>query len=200
MDYKLFSLPIVGAIIGWIVIRIALTMLFRPRNPINVFGFKIQGILPKRKTELAHAIGHTVQKEFGLHNELKGILTDEDHLESFKAAIKNAVDNFVERRVTFTSPLLTSFLPYGAILKFKEKIANEIIRFMPELAEGLSSELENKLDLKEVVASKLEAYEISKIEEAVLNVSARELRQVKTLGAVVGFIIGGAQLVVILVF
>lgn len=196
MDYKLFSLPIIGAVIGWIANRIALRMLFRPRNPINVFGFKIQGVLPKRRTELAHAIGHTV-KEFGFHNDIKEILTDESHLESFKVAIKNAVDNFVERRLTFTSPLLTSFLPYGAILKFKEKITNEIIRFIPELAEGLTSELENKLDLKEIVVSKLEAYEMSRLEEIVLNISARELGYVKIIGAIVGFVVGAIQLLLI---
>lgn len=197
MDYKLFSLPIIGAIIGWIASRIALRMLFRPINPINVFGFKIQGVLPKRRTEFAHAIGHTMQKEFGFHNDIKNVLTDERHLESFKGAIKNAVDNFVERRLTFTSPLLTSFLPYGAILKFKERITNEIVRFIPELAEGLTSELENKLDLNEVVVSKLEAYEMSRIEEIVLNVSVKELRYVKIIGAFVGFLIGIIQLLMI---
>ena len=197
MDYKLFSLPVIGAIIGWMANRIALRMLFRPRNPINIFGFKIQGVFPKRRTELAHAIGHTAQKEFGFHNDIKGILTDGRHLESFKVAIKDAVDNFIERRLTFTSPILTSFLPYGAILKFKEKITNEIIRFIPELAEGLTSELENKLDLKDVVISKLEAYEMSRIEEIVLNVSVRELRHVKIFGAIVGFFIGIIQLLMI---
>lgn len=197
MDYKLFSLPIIGAIIGLIANHIALKLLFRPRNPINVFGLKIQGFFPKRRTELAHAIGHAVQNEFGFHNDIKEILTNGRHLESFKVAIKDAVDNFIERRLTFTSPLLTSLLPYGAILKFKEKITNEIMRFIPELAEGLTSELENKLDLKEVVVSKLEAYEISRIEEIVLDVSARELRHVKTIGAIVGFFIGIIQLLMI---
>ena len=74
----MFSLPVIGAIIGWMANRIALRMLFRPRNPINIFGFKIQGVFPKRRTELAHAIGHTVQKEFGFHNDIKEILTDDD--------------------------------------------------------------------------------------------------------------------------
>ncbi|HHT9125147.1 MAG TPA: DUF445 domain-containing protein [Candidatus Brocadiia bacterium] len=197
MDYKLFSLPIIGAIIGWMANRIALRMLFRPRNPIKIFGFKIQGVFPKRRTELAHAIGHTVQKEFEFHNDIKEILTDGKHLESFKAAIKDAVDNFIERRLTFTSPLLTSFLPYGAIVKFKEKITDEIMRFIPELAEGLTLELENKLDLKEAVVSKLEAYEMSRIEEIVLSISARELRYVKIIGAIIGFLIGVIQLLMI---
>jgi uncharacterized membrane protein YheB (UPF0754 family) len=197
MDYKMFSLPIIGAIIGWIANCIALKMLFRPINPINLFGFKIQGVLPKRRTEFAHAIGRTVQKEFGFHNDIKEILTDERHIESFKVAIKTAVDNFVERRLTFTSPLLTSFLPYGAILKFKDKITNEIVRFIPELAEGLTSELEKKLDLKEVVVSKLEAYEMSRLEEIVLNVSVKELRYVKIIGAIAGFLIGVIQLLMI---
>lgn len=197
MDYKLFVLPIIGAIIGWWANRIALKMLFRPVNPINVLGFKIQGLLPRRRTDLAHAIGHTVQKEFGLHNELKALLTDERHLESFRVAIREAVDNFIERRLTFSNPILTSFLSSGAIMKFKEKITNEIMRFIPELAEGLTSELENKLDLKEAVISKLEAYEMSKIEEVVLDVSVQELRYVKIFGAIVGFLIGAIQLLMI---
>ena len=60
---KLFLIVGIGAMIGWITNYIAIKMLFRPYKEMNFLFFKIQGLIPKRRSEIAVSIADTVQKE-----------------------------------------------------------------------------------------------------------------------------------------
>src|SRR3989338_4570246 len=62
MDYKIFIPPIAGAIIGWFTNYVAIKMLFRPYRPVNLLGYKLQGLIPKRRKEIAAGIAKTNTK------------------------------------------------------------------------------------------------------------------------------------------
>ena len=49
---KLVIMVIISAAIGWITNWVAIKMLFRPHNEINLGLFKIQGLIPKRRAEI----------------------------------------------------------------------------------------------------------------------------------------------------
>ena len=58
--------PIIGAIIGYGTNRIAIRMLFRPRNAKYLLGIRVPltpGIIPKSRDELAHSVGRAVAHE-----------------------------------------------------------------------------------------------------------------------------------------
>ena len=59
----LLFMVIVGTFIGWVTNYIAIKLLFRPYNEINILGFKLQGVIPKRRKELAENIGKTINAE-----------------------------------------------------------------------------------------------------------------------------------------
>lgn len=46
---KLAVLAIIGAFIGWMTNVFAIKLLFRPLQPVNILGIKLQGLIPKRK-------------------------------------------------------------------------------------------------------------------------------------------------------
>ncbi|MFA5856084.1 MAG: DUF445 family protein [Candidatus Pacearchaeota archaeon] len=58
IEWKLISIPIIGFIIGYFTNYLAIKMLFYPKKPI--FGF--QGVLPKRRKELAKNIAEVSPK------------------------------------------------------------------------------------------------------------------------------------------
>ena len=53
IDYKLILIPLIGFIIGYSTNYLAIKMLFHPRTKI----IGIQGLLPKRRKQLAQKIG-----------------------------------------------------------------------------------------------------------------------------------------------
>ncbi len=67
----LISIPLISALIGWITNYLAVKMIFRPHIPIKILGITFHGILPKRKSALAHEIGETVERELISHDDIK---------------------------------------------------------------------------------------------------------------------------------
>lgn len=63
MNWSLIAGPVIGAIIGYFTNYIAVRMLFRPLEPVYVFGKRLPftpGILPKSKDRIAVAVGNAV--------------------------------------------------------------------------------------------------------------------------------------------
>lgn len=66
MNIELLIGPLVGGIIGYITNGIAIKMLFRPFNPVYIWGKRVPftpGIIPKERDRIAHTIGQVVGKE-----------------------------------------------------------------------------------------------------------------------------------------
>ena len=58
MSWTDYIVPILfSAFTGWVTTWIAIKMLFHPRKPISIFGFKVQGIFPKNQQLIAQNLG-----------------------------------------------------------------------------------------------------------------------------------------------
>ena len=55
-------------------------MLFHPRKPISIFGFKVQGIFPKNQQLIAEKLGQVVSKEFLSFAEIEAKVINPDYL------------------------------------------------------------------------------------------------------------------------
>jgi len=78
MDYIIE--PLIGAIIGCFTNYIAIKMLFRPYNKIYFFGIPIPltpGIIPKRKSAIAKAIGNVVAMDLLDKNQIINVLSSD---------------------------------------------------------------------------------------------------------------------------
>lgn len=78
--------PVIGAAIGYFTNYIAVKMLFCPRKEVRVFGVRLPftpGIIPKRRKELATAIGATVERKLLTKDTVCEFLTSD--------AVKNSV-------------------------------------------------------------------------------------------------------------
>jgi uncharacterized membrane protein YheB (UPF0754 family) len=70
-------------------------MIFRPRHEVRFLGLRIQGLIPKRKQDLAVKIAHTVEKELISHKDIKEALKSEDfHLQT-SDVIREKIEDFI---------------------------------------------------------------------------------------------------------
>jgi uncharacterized membrane protein YheB (UPF0754 family) len=78
---KIVSGPILGSVIGFGTNYIAIKMLFRPYKEVKVFGKRLPftpGIIPKRKPEIAKAIGGAVGNELFTKEDIQKMLLSEE--------------------------------------------------------------------------------------------------------------------------
>lgn len=111
--YFLFSI-VVAAMIGGFTNYLAIKMLFRPRKPLIIGRLKVPftpGIIPKRKDEIADALGDVVAKYLVTSQGLLGVLEDASFRQRMIDRMKNGLERWASSELTLSqeaSNILTS--------------------------------------------------------------------------------------------
>lgn len=196
MDMKTINLiliPVIAALIGWITNYIAVKMLFRPRKPFSFLGLKIQGLVPKRQADLAIKIADTIEENLISHKDINNILSSKSSQEELESLLRKEIDKFIEQKLT-SIPLVGMFLQGDLLNQIKETLIVQLKESIPKLLDGLMGKIEKEMNFREIVRKKIEAFDLSKLEEIILKVSAKELKTIELLGGVLGFAVGICQL------
>lgn len=184
---QMMLLGLVGGIIGWITNYIAVIMLFRPIRPFNFLGYEIQGLIPKRKDEIAISVGKIVENELVSINDIWDKLMNDDNRRYIISSIKLRVGSIVDNN-------LPTFIPKS----FKRILTNyvgdiidkEVDKFMEQSATSMLSDISKKINIAGIVEEKIKLFELEKLEKIVIDISNKELKMIVILGGILGFIIG----------
>ena len=77
MPWSLLLFPLVGAGIGWFTNHLAVKMLFRPKRPVRFAGLTVQGLIPRRREDLAESVAEIVEQELVGGDDIAGALQSE---------------------------------------------------------------------------------------------------------------------------
>lgn len=188
-------LAVVGAMIGWITNILAIKLLFRPIKPINILGIKIQGLIPKRKYEIAKNIGEIVENELlSMDDIVENVLTPET-VGQVKDTLKVRIKQVINEKV-----------PSIIIAPFKDKISIYVDNMIDQEGDSIIEELIDRVNdkdkggiqLAKIVEEKVNSFELQKIEDIIISVAKQELKHIEVLGGVLGFLIGIVQGVIVL--
>jgi len=189
------SIPVIGAIIGWVTNVLAIKLLFRPHNPIKLplFNYSLQGLIPRRKAEIAKSIGEVVEQE---------LISIDDLFLLFRTS------QFIDKSVEILAPILKKtiinklphLLPNSIKDLLASLIADVLIKELPGLLERyssqISSEIKKNLSFADIVQDKINDMDWTSLEEIVLSITSKELHHIEILGGVLGFFIGIVQLII----
>lgn len=190
---KLFLIVGIGAMIGWITNYIAIKMLFRPYKEMNFLFFKIQGLIPKRRSEIAISIADTVQKELISLKDITSSLNADELEEKMGTVIDKILEEKLESEITKKFPMLAMFLSDEIINKIKSMIKTSILENKETIINMFTSYLEEKVDFKKIIIENVEAFSLEKLEEITYSLAKKELKHIEVIGAILGGIIGVFQ-------
>ncbi|BEP28600.1 DUF445 domain-containing protein [Helicovermis profundi] len=197
MIIKLLILASVGAFIGWMTNVFAIKLMFRPIKPIKfpIINFSLQGLIPKRKPEIAKSIGETVENELlSIEEIIDKMIEDTD---------KNEIINLIKDRVVTLAeekmPMLVPSSIKSMILKYVEEIIDDNGEDMiDELSEKMIHHATEKVSVALIVEEKINEFDFIKLEELILTIASNELKHIEILGGIIGFLIGLVQGMIIL--
>lgn len=193
MNWELWILPVIGAAIGYATNVVAIKMLFRPRRPLRIRGtpIVIQGLLPKRKKELAANVARVVQDELLPLAKVESLLADG----GYKEEVLELLVSHVERRAAANLPtFLPSSMKDGIADYAGDVVRREARPFLDTLYAQISKKLENDFVIGEMVEKQMDALDLEHLERLVLQLAKEELKHIELLGAVLGLLIGLAQM------
>ncbi len=194
---KVILLSLIGAGIGWLTNVFAIKLIFRPLNPIIVPGLniKIQGLIPKRKSELARSIGQTVENELVSIEEIIDKLIEDENKGEILKEIKIKIKTIVELKIP---SLIPATIRNMIIMYVDEVIDNEGENMLNELTERLIHKATSQVSIADIIEEKVNKFDLDKLEQIILNIASKELKHIELLGGLIGFIIGFLQGVIIL--
>jgi uncharacterized membrane protein YheB (UPF0754 family) len=190
------SLPFITALIGWLTNYIAVKMIFRPRREIRIIGFRIIGLIPKRKHDLARKIAETIEKELISHKDIRAIIQSEDFHLHTGSIIKKRIDDFIDEKLA-ANPLISMFVTPEVTDKISEMLMDELQKEIPGLIDTLFETVEKKLDFKKIIQDKIDGFELDRLESIIYTIAAKELKAIEIFGGVLGFVVGLLQLLIL---
>ncbi len=195
LSWKTWTVPLIGAFIGWITNWLAIKMLFHPRKPIKILFITFHGIFPKNKPRIAQKLGTIVQRDLINFGDIKDRLSDPDALSNFKEEIAARIEDALRDRIE-KSTMASILIPEQLIQNIHKTIVEEIEKNLPQVINNTITKIEEKLDIQEIVTKKVEQFSDEKLEQLLLDITAKEFTFIEIIGGVLGFLIGIIQLLV----
>lgn len=189
--------PFITAAIGWFTNWVAIKMLFHPRKPRRVFWWQWQGLIPRRQKQLAAEAAEIIEREIMQQH----MIVHEIRKIELGPYLEDAAHKVVWERIgpqLKAIPLLGGFINESTLARFEVIAAAAMKDEAGPLMEKVATQFEASVNLKQIIEENIAAFDLERLESIVNAVAQREFRTIERLGAVLGFIIGCLQLLILL--
>jgi len=196
MPWTLLFLPIIGAAIGWFTNYLAVKMLFRPKRPIRLAGLTIQGLIPRRREDLAQSVAEVVEQELLASDDVAQALESEAFRHRLADVLEDRLAQLLREKLA-DRPLASQFLTDDVLTPIRRAVIREVMNAFPSAASVLRDALTEHLDVRQIVLEKVRELDLDTLEALVFRVARREFRYIELVGGVIGFVVGLAQLLLV---
>lgn len=191
--FTLLLLPIILAgLHGWLTNWLAVKLLLKPVHPINVLGFKIQGLLPRRQADLAERISDAISREFLKEEDIMGFLKKVDPAKAMRQLILDKWEEKVEE-ILASMPFLSMFVSKDKLERIRDKIADIFSTEAEKYTELLVQSLESKIDLRETIKRNILAFDVQRLNKIIEEIGYKEFNEIAFIGLLLGVFIGIIQ-------
>lgn len=192
--FRILLIAVIGGAIGWVTNYLAIRLMFRPLEPINILGFKLQGLIPKRKLEIAHTIGNIIEEELISLEDVIDEMTSEENMKPIKDTMKIKIRMVIENKLPSLVPTTIKEMVYSYIDRVIDEEGDKMVI---DFLEEVTSDEKNKIKMAKLVENRINSYEMEKLESIIIKISKKELKHIEYMGIVLGFFIGLVQGIVV---
>jgi uncharacterized membrane protein YheB (UPF0754 family) len=177
MNYCFFLLPLIAALLGWVIHSIAIHFFF-------------SYVLPRKKKILTGKIGSAAASEFARFKGLEEKINDPSHFENLRPVIEAHIDRFLNEKLKEEMPMISMFIGNKTTDKLKEVFIRELQSLFPEVIGQFAGNLKNSINIEEIVIRRIDSITPTAFGQLIRNNLSAELKYVKLLGAFSGLITG----------
>ena len=187
---RLILMPVVGGAIGWFTNYLAIRMLFRPREPWRLWRWTVQGVIPQRRDELAHRVADAIERDLFSHDDIRQAVLHPEYQDALRERLEGHVRDYLGQKFDAMPKVVRTLIGSRFVDKLARSITDDVMGYVPDLIDGAAHDLEARFDIRAVICSKIDAFDLGRLEALVLEIAHRELRFIEILGGIVGAIVG----------
>ena len=178
MTGLIYVTPLLSALLGWLISKVAVIYFFKKH-------------LPENKAGLASRLAYTKLISF---NSIEEKLTGSEGMKKIIPVIENHIDDFLRNKLVKAMPVIGMFIGEKTTGQLKDIFLKELEEIFPTVMTSYISNLRQELDIKQLITEKIESLPPGKFEGAVRLALRSELRLFGLFGATLGLVIGLFQL------
>ena len=207
------SAKLIGGFIGWITNLLAVKALFHPHKNYRILGFDYQGLLPKRRGELANNLGNMVEGELiNIPELIKKVKPEDvnpfidkmvdDHRGNIQQAIYDYINNYLKSikvpliNIDVSKYVSTNTLVTKTTDKVVELLREKAKQAVPTVLTKAGNEVIKHISVHDIVKEKVDKMDLDKLEQMVNRIADREMKMIEYLGGVLGVLVGAIQWVI----
>ena len=194
----IYCIPFITAFIGWLTNWVAIKMLFHPKQPRRFLFLTWQGLIARRQEALGRETAKIIKNEILNQHTIQQKIKDIDFVPYLDQYAERVIRKGVAPKLQ-AIPLIGGFINEDTIKMVEQMTRESMIKEIEPIQTDLAHQVESKLDIEAIVADKIAHWDLDKLEAIVWSVSKKEFRTIERLGAIVGFLIGSVQLILILI-
>ena len=191
--------PLVGAAVGWFTNWLAILMLFRPRERVQIFWWSLQGVIPSRHEQLAERVAETVQSSLLTKEDLEKAMSGVNWHDEVDLLIKKVLHDRGPGGIIEKIPGLSQAWRNVVLPTLQEVLSKEVVRFIDGYGQRFAGRLKDSVDIKGIVKDKVMEFETEAMEGLIMAVAKREFGHIQVVGAITGAVIGIVQGAILLV-
>lgn len=195
----LASIPLVTGLIGWFTNWVAIRMLFRPRTPRRLLGLNLQGLIPRRQSDLAQQTAEIIESEILHQHAIRNAIQSIDIAPHLQSLVERMVDRKLKDKLAGI-PFVGGFINDSTLDMIKKMAVESLQEELPGIVEHVADDLESKIQVRHMVQERINALDLDALERIVKSVARKEFRTIEQLGAVLGFAVGLLQVVILFLF
>jgi uncharacterized membrane protein YheB (UPF0754 family) len=186
-------LPLFGMCIGWVTDWLAIKLVFFPRE--RRLGF--QGIFQKRRDEVAEQYGELIARQvMTVPNILDSVLNG-PRADRLKALVQKVVWQTVDEQASLARPVVAAAIGEKRLTEMKREAAIKAIERLPDTIRHAEDYLTETLDVSNTIATKMRDLTRAEYEELLRPAFRRDEWKLIAVGAVIGFLVGELQVLLL---
>jgi uncharacterized membrane protein YheB (UPF0754 family) len=197
LTHSPWVMPLFGLFTGWFTDWLALRMVFNPKEPTKYFGLVTwQGLFLKRRNEVSAEYGRLIAKEVVtpaniIDAILRGPLSDR-----LFAMVQKHVQQTMDEQAGIAKPFVVFAVGSGKYQEMKLLVSDEIIKRLPETLKNIEQYAGEAMDLENTLAQKMTELTLEEFEGLLRPAFQQDEWILITVGAVLGFMVGELQVLV----
>ena len=188
-----WMLPAFGGFVGFFSDWIALQMMFRPQLPTKFMGMTFQGLFLKRQKEVAADYALLISKQLltpaNMMEELfRGAFSDR-----IMELVHKNVKRLVDEQAGVARPLVVYAVGSQRYIEMKNVVADRILQKMPETMKFVEAYAEDAMDVRNTLVTRMQDLTPQEFEGMLRPAFKEDEWSLIAVGAILGFLVGEAQ-------
>lgn len=194
LTHNPWVMPLFGAFTGYFTDWLALKMVFWPRRPRRILGlFVWQGLFLKHRKQVAAAYGELIARELLTGKNLLEALLRGPLSDKLYELIGRQLEKFIDEQAGSAKPMVVLAVGSESYREMKAAIAARVIHRLPDTLAHVEKYAEDAMDIRNTLVSKMQELNEEEFEGVLRPVFQQEEWILIMVGAVLGFLVGEAQ-------